>query len=296
MTVSIVYNRSEFGLFNNGRFLTGANTNFTFSPIYNEGYNSSYSLLMQINNQQVLGGEFLKVDTSQYYRMFVRAKTISRSSPNNYLGYGHLGFATYDQFYNFIDLRNCGGLVNTTLTRDLNPGDTYAYVAATGWSTLPEYYYRHFMINPATHPYYSTPWGYSRIGFGDFNICYGTSITQISAGEYRLTLQNTSNVDTVMPNVGYSLPIGTPVYNGFAGGSYNYVWVPEVPETWTLYDSGWFTGENRNSSVPFRHSTKYIKFMTLANYARTETVSAKYLFSDIILLQSPIQKDLNITW
>ena len=112
--------------------------------------------------------------------------------------------------------------------------------------------------------------------------------------EYRLRLSSDGTADMTMPDIGYSLPIGTPIARGAAGGSYNYVWVPDIPESWTLYDSGWFTGENRNSSLPFRYSTKYIKYMNLANYARAETVSAKYLLDDIFLFQSPAAKAISI--
>lgn len=290
------YGKRELGLFTNGTFESGLNTGFTFGTIYTESALGNYSLLMQTNNQQVQGSEYLEVDTSQYYRMIVHAKTISRSTPNNYLGNGYLGFATYDQFYNFVDLRHCGGIGNTYLTRALNAGDTYAYVeSVAGWSTNATYYYRHFMINPPTHPYYSAPFGYSRIGYGDFNICTSTAFTQISGSEWEITLQNTSNVNTVMPNIGYSLPIGTPVFNGQAGGTYSYVFGnPSHPETWTKYDSDWFTGENRNSGLPFRHGTKYIRFMVLSNYAMAETVAPKYIFDDIIMLKSPIAKTLSM--
>lgn len=283
--MGVVFNNSKLGnLFSNGDFEYANNTNFSFSSVTSaQSYSGNYSLLMQSNNQQVTGDQYVQVDTSKYYRMTVTAKTILRSSPNNYLGYGHLGFATFDQFYNFIDLRNCGGVGNTTLTRQLNPGDSYAYVASvSGWNSSTTYYYRHLMLNPATHPYYSTPWGYTRIGFGDYEICHANTWTWTGT-DYQVALQNSSNVNITMPNIGYSLPVGTPVFTGQAGGTYSYVWVPEIPEVWTTYDSGWFTGENRNSSLPFRQGTKYIKFMNLANYARSETTSAQYLFDNIRL-------------
>lgn len=287
--MSIIYNSTQLGLWDNGDFESGSNANFTFGTIYNGiAYRGSYSLLMQTNNQQVQGSQYIEVDTSKYYRMTVKARTIQRSSPNNYLGGGYLGFATYDQFYNFIDLRHCGGVGNTTLSRPLNPGDQYAYItSSSGWSTSTTYYFRHLCINPASHPYYSTPWGYTRIGYGDYNICYGTTITY-TGSDYQLTINNTSNSPMTMPDVGYSLPAGTPVFNGRAGGTYSYVFgnPSHSDTTWSTYDSGWFTGENRNSSLPFRYGTKYIRFMVLSNYARSETVASKYLFDDIMLYRS----------
>jgi len=296
--VGVTYGRSKFSLFDNGDFESGTNSNFTFSHIYTaDAYRGAYSLLMQQNNQQVEGGQFISVDTNQHYRMTLRAKTIARSSPNNYLGYGHLGFICYDQSFNFIDLRNCGDVGNTTLTRACNPGDSYIYIASnSGWTTADDlFYFRNVLFYPPTHPLYSAPWKYTRIGFGDFNIYYNEIVDVSGNGtEYRLRLSSDGTVNMTMPDIGYSLPIGTPIARGVAGGSYNYIWVPDIPESWTLYDSGWFTGENRNSSLPFRYSTKYIKYMNLGNYARSETTSAKYLLDDIFLFQSPAAKAISI--
>lgn len=287
--MSVVYNVRKLGLWDNGDFESGTNSGFTFGTIYTDmSHRGLYSLLMETNNQQVQGSQFIEVDTSKFYRMTVKARTIARSTPNNYLGGGYLGFATYDQFYNFVDLRNCGGVGNTTLSRALNPGDSYAYItSSSGWSTAAEYYYRHFMINPSTHPYYSSAWGYTRIGFGDTTLCYSPTIVNTGT-DFRLTLQDANGNPITMPNIGYSLPIGTPVFNGVAGGTYNYVFGnPSHSDTsWSNYDSGWFTGENRNSSLPFRQGTKYIKFMVLSNYAMSETVAPKYVFDDIMLYKS----------
>jgi len=224
--------------------------------------------------------------------MSVRAKTLTNSSPNNYLGIGYLGFSCYDQFYNFIDLRNCGDNGNTTLTRACNPGDSYIYIAsASGWTQNMSdlYYYRNVLFFPATHPYYGSPWKYTRIGYGDYNIYYN-SITDVSGNgtEWRLGLSSDGTNSMTMPNVGYSLPIGTPISRGIAGGTYNYaLGYQEYPATWAQYDTGWFTGESYNSSVPFRYKTRYITFMNLPNYGRTgETTTAKYLYDDVLLYQS----------
>lgn len=288
--MSINYGKIKPGLFSNGDFETGTNANFTFSPVYsNDSYRGNYSLLMELNNNHVIGDEFVEVDTSKYYRMTVRAKTIARSSPNNYLGYGHLGFSTYDQFYNFIDLRNCGGIGNTTLTRVCNTGDQYIYIAtSSGWdATSILYYYRNILFFPPTHPFYSSAWKYTRVGYGDYTLYYN-EIVDISGNgtEFRLQLSSDGTNTTTMPNIGYALPIGTPISRGVAGGTYNYIWVPEYPENWTLYDSGWFTGEGLTSGLPFRYGTKYIKYLNLANYARSETISAKYLVDNIMLYKS----------
>jgi hypothetical protein len=222
----------------------------------------------------------------------VSVKTIQRSY-NNRLGSGHLGFACYDQFFNFIDLRNCGGVGNTTLSRPLNAGDSFIYVnSVSGWSTdAVNSFFRHILIFPATHPYYSTPHYYTRIGFGDFSICHANTFTLTAQGDYEVRIQNTSNVNITMPNIGYATPAGTPISVGLAGGSYNYaLGAPDYPETWTTYTTPPFTGENRNSVYPFRQATKYIQFLNLVNYNyRTETAgnSARYLIDNILMVQCP---------
>lgn len=93
-----------------------------------------------------------------------------------------------------------------------------------------------------------------------------------------------------LSNYGYSLPAGTPVSRGVAGGSYNYaLGAPTYPTSWTRYATGVFTGENRNSSTPFRYRTKYIKFLILRNYnRRTESPQdhvwgvSKFFFGQVV--------------
>jgi hypothetical protein len=129
------------------------------------------------------------------------------------------------------------------------------------------------MLYPATHPDYSTAYQYTRIGYGSFDVYYSASITQMPEGDYRLEIVNSTNVPTTFPNIGYATPAGTPVSNGQAGGTYNYALSnPTYPETWTRYTTAPFTGENRNSTTPFRYGTKFIRFMVLMNYNfRTES-------------------------
>jgi hypothetical protein len=286
--MGVVYNRKQFGLFDNGDFELGTNAGFpNMSVVEGDVYSGRYCGQINHNNQWQ-GTQFIPVDTSKFYHFSVRAKTITRSLPNNYLGAFYCGFACYDQFFQFIDLRNCGGVGNTTLSRPLNPGDQYAYItSSSGWSTAAEFFFRYLMINPATHPYYSDPHIYSRIGFGDFDICYNPTITNMGS-DFRLTLQNSSNTPITMPDTGYAMPAGTPVFNGVAGGTYNYVFVTTIPETWAQYNSGIFTGENRNSSLPFRFKTKYIKYLELSNLQYTsETTKGVYRVDNITLIESP---------
>jgi hypothetical protein len=265
-----------FGLFENGDFRDESNSNFTWG---------TFNFTDQLDGKgciEFTGGgggsafssKFTEVDTSQTYQLVLYARTLQRGSSSNSLAGGHLGFACYDSSFRFIDLRHCGGVGNTTLSRDLNPGDTHAYFnSPSGWVsgvdvTGTNAVFRHVVLFPPTHPEYNQPHQYSRIGFGDFNIYY-KSLVQTSQGDWEAKISNSSNGDMVMPNIGYSTPAGTPVSRGAAGGSFNYaLGAPNYPETWTKYATSPFTGENRNSGVPFRYATKYVRFLVLRNYNR----------------------------
>jgi len=294
--MSVTYNSSNFGLFPNGSFENGTTSGFSsWGTIYGDGYQGQYSMKMS-NYVQPWSDTYVLVDPSQNYTFSFTAKTIKRSSPNNYLGQGYVGFACFDQFYNFVDLRNEGGNGNTTLTRAANPGDTYIYIATnSGWGPVTDaYYFRNVLFFPATHPYYGTAWQYTRFGFGDYTLYY-SEITSMGGGEWRLRLSTDGTDTTTLPNMGYSLPIGTPIARGVAGGSYNYVFVTEFPEVWTTYNSGNFTGMAYTSSTPFRYGTKYVKAMILSNYGHSgETTAAQYLLDNIVLAQSSAARTYNL--
>ena len=282
----------------NFQFLTsgGAIQNFTGGIVNSttklDGYN--YSLqIPQVQYNTFFSDNFVEVDTSKTYVMTVKNRTLTKGGPgNNVLSGGHTGFATFDSSYRFIDLRMCGGIANTVLTRPLNPGDSYVYVSNQNnqW-TAPnsEFYFRHFMIYPPSHPEFYKPWEYTRIGYGDVDIYYN-EVTDIGGGELRLRFSNYDGSSWVtFPNIGYPTPAGTPVMNGVAGGTFSYVFYPTEGSfgEWSTYTSSPFTGENRNSSVPFRYGTKYILFMHLINYAVPGGTSPLpvMLFGDVTLEQ-----------
>jgi hypothetical protein len=283
----------------NFQFLTagGALQNFTNGAIANnttklDGYNYSCQMtLPQYNTFQ--SNNYVQVDTTKTYVMTVKNRTLTKGGTgNNILSGGHTGYITYDSSFRFIDLRNCGGVANTYLTRDLNPGDAYAYVSNQNNQWYPansEYYFRHFMIYPPGHPEFNKPWEYTRIGFPDPEIYYN-EITDIGGGELRIRFSNYNGSSwTTFPSIGYATPAGTAVMNGVAGGTYSYVFYPtEAPYgSWATYTSDPFTGENRNSGTPFRYATKYITFMHLVNYAIPGGTSPApvMLFGDVTLEQ-----------
>jgi hypothetical protein len=307
--MAVIYNRRETGLYNNGCAQNDTNAFFTTYTAYTGSSLSgqtSFGMLNTNPNQlggSIFGNQYIPIDTSKTYQHAVSARTIT----NNYLGNpgsGHLGFACYDSSLRFIDLRNCGGIGDTTLSRDLNTGDTHIYLtnyagissSTTGWVTgasvtSTNISFRNVILFPSTHPEFNAPWRYTRIGFNEFPLYY-SSMTLTTSSDWELKIVNSSDINASMPNIGYSTPAGTPVSRGVAGGTYNYAHgSPNYSTTsWITYVTSTFTGENRNSTVPFRYGTKYIRFLNLINQNFTSQntgSSATYALDNIILVQCP---------
>lgn len=300
--MSVIIGRGDYGLYTNGQGELGDNSNFTSYSYYtSDALSGDSCLAMNVNRYGtgVQGNEFIPVDTSKYYQHSVSVRTITNNYNGN-PGSGHLGFACYDKNKTFIDLRNCGDLGNTTLSRPASPGDSSIYItSASGWYTgdtasvtANRAFFRMILFFPATHPDYGQAHKYTRLN----NRSYYQATLQ-PEGDWKIDLSSDTGSQTgtytaaTLPDYGYPLPAGTPVSRGAAGGSYNYCHGnPNYPSAWTTYTTSPFTGENRNSSLPFRYATKYIKFLNLCNYTyRSETSgdSATYLLDNIMLVEVP---------
>jgi len=219
------------------------------------------------------------IDTTKTWTLSYRLRGVSAdpntgNSPRHYLG-----FAGFDEDGTFVRLANCGGIGNTTLSRPLNNGDSYVYMtSSSGWYTGADvtnnaYYFRNIAFYPPTHPRYSTPYTYTRVG-SQFNAVGGSEVhysamTQMPEGDWRATIcDRNNNPKTFYYSEPYALPAGTPIHRGVAGGTYNYTF------SYVTYTAGqdWqtkqatFTGESRNSGQPFRYGVKYISAMILHNY------------------------------
>jgi hypothetical protein len=284
--------KAGMGLYRNGCGELGNDTNFSYTNWYtDDAVSGDGCFAIDFDtNAGWQSDDFVPVDTSKYYYHSVTARTLQRSGTSNRLAGGHMGFACYDKNKNFIDLRNCGGIGNTYLSRPANPGDTTIYLqSGSGWYTGSDVtnnngIFRHVLFFPASHPDYGKAHEYTR-----FNSVRYTALVSHANGDWMMTL------DRPLPDYGYSLPAGTPISRGVAGGSYNYCHGnPYLPETWTTYTTGAFTGENRNSSTPFRYATKYIKFLNLANYNNRSDSGRprpKFLLDNIMLVQAKPVKD-----
>jgi hypothetical protein len=209
----------------------------------------------------------LNVEVNWYHKYFseVYMKSVGATQSN-----GYVGFYCLDQDTNFIDLRNCGGYSHTTLSQDLEDGDTYAYVtsASTFSATTDTYYFRNFLIFPPNHAKYWRPYFYTRIGYGSPTMYYSERDT----GNNRLRLSTNGNTDGSGDTTwsGGFIPAGTPVARGLAGGTYNYCnsGGGTIATSWTQYDEI-VNGNNypsRGSGCLFRQGTKYIRTMSLNNY------------------------------
>ena len=289
--MATVYSRKTTGLFSNGAAQKKNNTDFggysyvTSDKLSGEG---CFAVDYNVYGSTYVADEFVAVDTSKYYQFALSAKGTANNYEGNPPG-GHLGFACYDESFNFIDLRNLKGIGDTTLTRAATPGDSSIYVANAGsWSLNASTAQRGLMLFGGDYPYSG---GYSRYTV-TANAYPTTGITDIGGGEWRIDLTSTLPTWT-NALVGGVYPVGTYLSNGRAGGTYNYaLGAPNHPPAsgWITYTTAPFTGENRNSGLPFRYGTKYVRFLNLRNYnIRTATGGdgGRYLLDNILLFQLP---------
>jgi hypothetical protein len=255
----------ETGLANlmvNGNAEFGSTYNISSQGISRTGsYDGSYCFV-DVGNRQNLGSIYIPVNTSDTYLLSSYQKSMGSVLSRTYAG-----FACYDEDLNFIDLRNCGGNGNTTLAAPVNNGDTTITLTdGSGWQpTAALEYYKNILFYPTTDSKYYIPWQYTRFGFGNPTIRYGTR----SGNTLYLSTDGVNN------NLTWSygtLPAGTPVSNGVAGGTYNYAMTSntEIPNAWTKYSTT-VTGESLSSGNVFRYGTKYITWMILANYTQATT-------------------------
>jgi hypothetical protein len=260
-------------LMTNGDAEFGSTYNINSAGVSRTGsYEGSYCFY-DIGNRGYLGSVYIPVNTSDTYLLSYYAKSVGTVQSQMYAG-----LQCFDEDLNFIDLRNNGDSGNTTLASPLNNGDTTITLTdASGWqATGAQYYFKNILFFPASHPKYYTPWGYTRYGFGNPTIpdlYYGTR----TGNTLYLSTDGVNNNLTWSYG---SLPAGTPVSNGLAGGTYGYYLNcnTTIPNTWTKY-SLTLTGEGKSSGCGynvFRYGTKYVTWMALANYGQSSTSIVYY--------------------
>jgi len=263
----------ETGLANlmvNGDAEFGSTYNINAGGISRTGsYEGSYCFY-DIGNAGHIGSVLIPVNTSETYLLSAYFKSVGSLQ-----SVGYAGLACFDEDLNLIDLRTQGGYGNTTLAAPVNNGDTTITLTdASGFTSTGDLeYFKHILFYPSSSVKYYTPWSYTTFGFGNPTIRFGTRTGN--------TLYlSTDGINNNMTWSYGSLPAGTPVSNGRAGGTYNYYLScgGAFPTTWTKL-SAILTGESLGSGCgnnTFRFGTKYVAWMTLPNYAQATTAILYY--------------------
>jgi hypothetical protein len=223
----------------------------------------------------------LEIDTSKHWQFGASTYTYQLSY-NNRTASGHMGIRQYDSRGNLSYYYMCGNFGPTTLSRQANPGDTTIYLTNnSGWYTGTSAGSDLAVFFPASHPYYSRPYYYSRL-VARYD---GPSFSLTAHGDYSV------NLDAGLPNWGYSLPAGTPIGNGRGTNANLYNITSNTNydnfQKWRTFTSSVYHGE-RIDGGNFINDTRYVRFLHLVNYTyRTETAgdSARYYIANIMAVR-----------
>ena len=268
--MSIKFGKQVIGLFDATSTFTDGYTLNKSDSLSNRG---SLQVPPNLYGSSIITGPTIDITEEDAFQMSLSVKTIQKSY-NNRLGSGHLGFAEYDKDGNFITHSRGFSQHNTTLTRDLNIGDTTMYVAdASSWPTTSNSS-RSVNFYPADSDY-NTPGGYT---IYDIHLPVPTTPTN-NSGEWAVSMSSGAE---------WFMPAGTDVGRSYSGSTFNYVLGnPDYPEQWTTYTTGAIKGYAIGAPTDgtnFRHGTKSIRFLNLPNYnyrAEQAGDSAVFLLDNI---------------
>ncbi|MFA5798892.1 MAG: LamG-like jellyroll fold domain-containing protein [Patescibacteria group bacterium] len=272
-------------LVTNGSGLMGSNYNFSsFTYSQNEVHGGLGSFLHDGAYVSKFSDELIPVDVSKYYRMVGWAKHGDTGGvdydPTNRQ---YAGVVAFDIDGNAVTPDNSvkyPGSTDTTLTAQLNPGDTVMHVAnATGWlNTGCLYYSCAFSWWPYTNSKgYTWPnYTYTR----NESINYAAYVATSTWHDGGISSNNIT-LSSAWP--GPALATGTAVRNLYSGSTYKYITASytNVPNDWTRYE-GFIGGVDELSTQDanrFFWGTAYVKLMFLPNYVGT----GKIRWSDLWL-------------
>jgi len=216
-------------------------------------------------NSTSRAGRKVEVHPHHTYYAFVYAKSVNVS----YQSRTYLGFRCYDQDGTHIRLDSGGGLSHTTLSQDLEDGDSYFEVTdASTFSTGGAAGTRYVLLYPPNHTKHYRPYYY-----GALLDSGGKYYSARDTGNNRLRISSNGDEggsgDTTWS--GGFVPAGTAISRGQHGGTYMYCLASNalVPYTYTHYDNKINTLRYgvRGSGCHFRPGTKYITTMGLHNRA-----------------------------
>ncbi|MBS7021083.1 MAG: DUF5011 domain-containing protein, partial [Firmicutes bacterium] len=251
--------RKTDSLIRNGYIEYGDNTNF---PDLNYVSESGVEFLRSsTNNEKIFeNSDFIPIESSKTYYQEITIRT------NNSNSFNYVGFKEYDYDKNEIRAANVAYVTGTltTLSKDLNPGDTVIYFTDLSKfaisSSLPYYNLGLIFWNYKDSRGYQYPAEtYSRNYSWDLY-----NYNQINKENHTITLKR--------PWSGQTMKVGTEVSQSSDGMVYNYGLIPGsylpvgVWKTYSNTITGTTTWPNQDLNK-FRHATKYIRFFCLENYS-----------------------------
>jgi hypothetical protein len=267
-------------LVTNGSGLLGNNYNFSsFTFSQNETHGGMGSFMHSGAYTPKFSDELIPVDSSKYYKLVGWGKDGETGGANyDPANVQYAGLVAYDIDGNAITPETAvkfGGSTDTTLTSQLNVGDTVMHVAnATGWNNA-----------NCTAAWYSCGfswWPYTNSkGYTWPNYTYTRNISWYNAPYSSAPTWNTGGIsgnDITLAAAwpGPVLPSGTAVRNTTSGSTYKYILASTVtvPNTWTRYE-GTIGGVDYDSTMDpgkFYQGTAFVKLMFLPNFTGTGNI------------------------
>lgn len=261
------------GIFLNGSCQDGTNTGWSDAQFhaadYPPGSSGSFKWISSGSSITTISDDFLQADVNSVYELSADFKQLVLNQGSAAVAY--FGVMMYDidktPIYSQYVLRRG----DTTLASDLSPGDTQIHlVNATGWdvtstnSGISFYTYRNSfgrLYGRAIEPY--TKYFWWKHPSKTFAAAQGNDINLMVPWDYPNPSAGSGGV----------WPAGTPVSNGFSGGTYNYrlagAYTPPTNrwERKQAYIGGGIDLSGNDNQTLFRPGTHYVKLLCLPNYS-----------------------------
>ncbi|QDU99047.1 S8 family serine peptidase [Lignipirellula cremea] len=230
------------------------------------------------------GDDYIAVDSSQSYQLSGWAQSgDGNGGAIDSTARQYLGFASYDADGNLIEPLNVvknHGATDTSLARDLKPGDRYIYLNdATGWSN-----------GGADHTRSLAWYGYTNKQgetYDDFTYTRNVLSDAWDAGDVNLKL---NRIELKTAWTGPALSAGDAIRNAARSATYNYAALSsgQVGQEWTQY-SATVQGEGLAANQ-FRPGTEYIKVIAVTNYGETGPAANQINWSEVAWSNSQEQE------
>lgn len=248
-------------LVTNGTGLLGNNTNFSaFTFNGADGYSTKGSFTDATYNTTRFSDEIMPVDVSKTYRLNIWAKA------NPFVSGAHcyMGISEYDADGLQITSQNHMYIANTltTLATALNPGDTVINLtSAANWQNA---------AGASSQNRSIIFWNYTNAsGYTWPALTYSRNYSSSDLWADGSVNFTTNQITLRTGWTGSTIPAGTQVSNGSAGGTYKYIAAGNVniPSTWTNYTGiiGGTDNTGTNATNSFSWGTAGVKLLFLNN-------------------------------